>query len=1108
MKNFLGNLFNTNEAKVNKMMKKADKIISLQDKYEKMTDEQLKNMTVEFKERLNKNETLDDILVEAFAVVREASSRVLGMRHFPVQLVGGMALHDGNIAEMKTGEGKTLVSTLPAYLNALTGKGVFVITVNEYLAARDREEMGKVHEFLGLTVGLIHREMNTMQRKEAYECDIIYGTNSEFGFDYLRDNMAVVKNNVVQRELSYVIIDEIDSVLIDESRTPLIIAGQGNLPSQYYMTMDKFVKSLKKDKHLDIDKEKRYVDLNEAGIEKLEKVFKLDNMAEEKNMELLHHIRQSLQANHMMKKDQDYVVKDGEIVIVDKFTGRLMPGRRYSNGLHQAIEAKENVEIQKESKTLATITYQNYFKMFSKISGMTGTAYTEKDELKKIYGMDVISIPTNKPVIRIEREDIIYKTEKEKINAIVEEIKKRHKKGQPVLVGSTYIDKSEKISKQLKKNGISHKLLNAKQDKNEAEIITQAGQKGAVTIATNMAGRGTDIKLGKGVEKLGGLFVIGTEKHDARRIDNQLKGRAGRQGDSGETQFIISLEDKIFEKYGKDSIKLLREKVDSLNIQKNEPIENREVKQSVQNIQKSIEGVNYRIRENTFEFDAILNKQRENIYKERNMILDGEDMSDFIRTIIRDTFDKAVEYYSLEQKYPEDWDLKGLHRHLNKDLGFKDKVNLEDMKIEEIEKLTKEGLKESITEEGYKIYGEREKTLGTKKMRYVERLVLMKAIDRKWMEHLDTLEQIRQGIGMQAIGVDTPIRVFNKEAVKLFNEMMDEVKAETVKYIFSLVTKDEVVEKVKKKKKKLTEEELKQNLLRLEEKYKVSQKQLPKIPANLPQIGFNIDINATEEIEAEIKLYYFGNGEEERLKEYDQKVNVKGIFPIKFDKPKENDWKQGWYQAKIFVVGQEATSVNFRVSEPQDLEEMQREAEKKQALKSDNVRFYSNRLPSISLKLVLEGFEGEKLDAQLMHNNKNIANFEIPVKDNKVMLNIEKPKTGWVDGLYSLVLITPDKKQIVISFMVVDEYENENEDATIGIKIKINIPEGQTVNMIGQLVHLESKKGVVQIPISVSKSDLYTININAKENKFEKGRYEFRLVAGNKVVMTKHFIVS
>ncbi|SHH33760.1 preprotein translocase subunit SecA [Tepidibacter thalassicus] len=1100
MKSFIGGLINPHDRKIKSLQKKVDKILSFEDEMKNLSDEQLKNKTLEFKERLKNGQTLDDMLEEAFAVVREASYRVLGMKHFPVQLMGGIVLHEGNIAEMKTGEGKTLVATLPAYLNALTGDGVFVITVNDYLAARDKEEMGRVHEFLGLKVGFIHREMSVPEKKEAYRCDITYGTNSEFGFDYLRDNMALTKEMVVQRNLNYAIIDEVDSILIDEARTPLIITGVGTRASQYYITVDRFVKSLKKDEDYEVDNEKNIVNLTQEGMDKAERVFNLDNIADIKNTELLHHIRQSLHANYIMKKDQDYVVQNGEVLIVDKFTGRLMPGRRFSNGLHQAIEAKENLEIQKESKTQAMITYQNYFRMFNKISGMTGTAYTERQEFRDIYGMDVVTIPTNKPVRRIDQPDLLYKTKKEKLNAILDEVEKRHKKGQPILIGTIYIDDSEKLSEMLTKKGIKHNLLNAKQDKNEADIISKAGQKGAVTIATNMAGRGTDIKLGEGVAELGGLYVIGTERHDSRRIDNQLRGRSGRQGDPGESRFFISLEDRLFEKIDKDHLNRIKKMIDKLGIAEGEAIEDKLVSKAVEGVQKSIENINYRIRKSTLEFDQILNKQRETIYNERNKILNGEDMSGFIREIIKDVVDKTVERFTQNSPYPEEWDLKGLEDYLNNNLNFKNRVNLSNLDMEEIEKLDKKSLKDQITQKALEIHDEKEGMFNESQLRYLERLILMKSIDEKWVDHLDLVEQLRQGIGFQGIGGKDPVRVFNEEAYNLFEDMLHEIKELTVKALFGLINTQSQQEMEREL--EIKEEERKKRVLDLEDKYKVNRKYMMKIPANLPSIKFNLDINATEEIDAIVGLYYMENGYEQKLKDYEAKLNVKGVFPVEFKKPADKDWEMGWYQLKVFVAGQEATNINFLVVEPRDLT-----STGVRVITNENIKFFSNKRDKIAFNLSFPEFDGDKIGVTLIYNGnkKNVKTFEINAKNRSAGIELNRPEDGWQNGVYE-VIFNIGEKNISIPFMIVDEFTDEDKD--IEMKVNIQMEENRNIKMFGQLINIDEKELLSNIPIDINKSGQININIDKQKNKLRKGRYEFRLIASNKVIFLTNFLVS
>ncbi len=1124
----LGKILNSYEKKISNMEKRAERVIALEDKMASLSDEEMRSKTLEFKERLENGQTLDDILEEAFALVREASFRVLGMKHFKVQVMGGIALHEGNIAEMKTGEGKTLVSTLPAYLNALTGDGVFVITVNDYLAQRDREEMGRVHEFLGLSVGFIHREMSPGEKKLAYNSDITYGTNSEFGFDYLRDNMAVVKENVVQRSRNYAIIDEVDSILIDEARTPLIITGQGSRASQYYKTVDLFVKSLKKEEHYDQDSETRLVSLNDAGMDKAEKFFGLRHIADAANMELLHHIRQSLSANYVMKKDQDYVVKDGEIMIVDKFTGRLMPGRRFSNGLHQAIEAKEGVEVQKESTTNATVTYQNYFRMFNKISGMTGTAYTEKAELKEIYGMEVMVIPTNKPIQRVDREDKLFAGESAKMKAVVEEIKEKNIKGQPVLVGTIYIDESEKVSEMLSKRGIKHKLLNAKQDKNEAEIISMAGQKGAVTIATNMAGRGTDIKLGEGVAELGGLCVIGIERHDSRRIDNQLRGRSGRQGDPGESQFFVSLEDGLFEKIEKDKLDRIWKMVEKAGFTKDDYIDDSLISKAVENVQSTVEARNYRIRKSTLEFDRILNKQRETIYKERNEILNGEDKSEFIKAIIEDVLKNAVEEYTQVSEYPEEWDLVGLDEYLDKAFLFNGRSGISNLAQEEIENLEKNSFAESIVQKGLEIYAEKEEALEEKELKYVERLTLMRSIDKGWIDHLDLVEQMRQGVFMQVIGQQDPVRVFNKEAFGMFESMMEKIKKDTIRMIFSLATRDMVEKDLKnkmkqlKKNSRLREEERQERVGELEDKYKFNRKHVYQVPANLPVINFNVDINATEEISVEYALYYMDNGFEERIENYSKKLTVSGAFPVQLQKMKEKNWLKGWHQVKVFVAGQEASRINFMVVDPVDLEALKRDQEEKRRA-SQEVRFFSNKRPAIAFNFNLPGYEEKSIPAALMYSNKvkDAKKFEVPVKDFKAGINIQKPENGWKNGFYQLMFEPAEGSGAVVPFMIVDEH---SQDETISIKLNFDMKvNGQdkgsndgddaetknpAIRFVGQLVSIETKKAVVNLPIDVEASGSINLKFEPAEGGWSKGRYEFRVIGQGKVVMTRHFMVS
>ena len=770
----------------------VDKIEALAPEFEKLTDDELKAKTPEFKARLEKGETLDDLLPEAYATVREAATRVLGMRHYRVQLIGGVILHQGRITEMRTGEGKTLVSTLPAYLNALEGKGVHIVTVNDYLAKRDAEWMGQVHEFLGLTVGVILNSMDNDERREAYNCDITYATNNELGFDYLRDNMVVYKEELVQRELHYAIIDEVDSVLIDEARTPLIISGQSGKSTKLYEACDIFVKQLTKGtaKELSkmdiimneeeqetgdyvVDEKDKNVNLTEEGVRKAERFFQVKNLADPDNLELQHNINLALRAHSLMFKDKDYVVKDDEVLIVDEFTGRIMPGRRFSDGLHQAIEAKEHVKVKRESKTLATITFQNFFNKYAKKSGMTGTALTEEKEFRDIYEMDVVEVPTNLLVARIDYEDAVYKTKEEKFNAVVADIVAAHEKGQPVLVGTINIDTSEYLSEKLKKKGIPHKVLNAKFHELEAEIIADAGQMGAVTIATNMAGRGTDIKLGDGVKELGGLKIIGTERHESRRIDNQLRGRAGRQGDPGESRFYISLEDDLMRLFGSERLMGLFSAMPD-----GEQIEHKMLSNAIESAQKKIEGNNFGIRKNLLEFDRVNNEQREVIYKERRKVLDGENMRDTIYKMITDVVEKCVSSIIGDEGSPEEWDIAELNNVIRPIIPIK-KIVLSD---EELKHGSKDELIQRLKEEAVKVYEAKEAEFPeADQIREVERIILLKVIDRKWMDHIDDMDQLRQGIGLQAYGQRDPVVEYKFAGFEMFDSMIDAITEETVK---------------------------------------------------------------------------------------------------------------------------------------------------------------------------------------------------------------------------------------------------------------------------------------------------------------------------------------
>ncbi|SMP67320.1 preprotein translocase subunit SecA [Anoxynatronum buryatiense] len=831
------------ERELKRMDPLVKKIEALDSTFAAMSNETLRAKTIEYKARLAQGETLDDLLPEAFATVREAAWRVLGLKHYPVQLYGGIVLHQGRISEMKTGEGKTLMATLPVYLNALSDKGVHVVTVNDYLARRDCEWMGKVYEFLGMTTGVNVHGLSPAEKKAIYEADITYGTNNEFGFDYLRDNMVIQKDNMVQRDLNYVIVDEVDSILIDEARTPLIISGEGEKSTQLYALVDHFVRGLKNEIHYNVDEKANSVALTEEGVEIAEKHFSLENLSDPENMEISHHINQALKANNLMKRDKDYVVKDGEVIIVDDFTGRLMFGRRYSDGLHQAIEAKEGLDVRRESRTLATITFQNYFRMYQKIAGMTGTAKTEEEEFKAIYGMDVVEIPTNEPVVREDHADAIYKNEPGKYAAVVEEIIEHHATGQPVLVGTISIERSELISRMLQKKGVKHEVLNAKQHEREAEIVAQAGRKGAVTIATNMAGRGTDILLGgnpeflakrdlkaKGIddevlaavtaltipddpeiqavareyERLhqqykqetdtehqaviaaGGLHIIGTERHESRRIDNQLRGRAGRQGDPGSSRFFISLEDDLMRLFGGERMQGLVEK---LGLEDDMAIEHGMLSRSIENAQKKVEGRNFGIRKHVLQYDDVMNKQREVIYNERRKVLDGEDMRDQILAMVETIIDSALELYTANSEYPEEWELEDLNRHLQAQFSLETFYDASD-----VESLTKHGLREEILQHCLAHYEVKEQEISAERLREIERILMLRVVDTKWMDHIDAMDQLKQGIGLRAIGQEDPVRAYQKEGFDMFQEMIRNIQEETVKVLFHL-QKDAVVQR-------------------------------------------------------------------------------------------------------------------------------------------------------------------------------------------------------------------------------------------------------------------------------------------------------------------------
>ncbi|QQK08286.1 preprotein translocase subunit SecA [Miniphocaeibacter halophilus] len=858
---FFDKLFGGNNKEIKKVDPIVDKIEALDTEMSNLSDEELKNKTQEFKDRLENGETLDDLLPEAYAVVREASWRVLGMKQYRVQLIGGVILHQGRIAEMKTGEGKTLVATLPAYLNALTGEGVHIVTVNDYLAKRDMEWMGKVHQFLGLSVGCITYELDNEQRKVNYACDITYGTNNQFGFDYLRDNMVIYKEDQVQRGLNYAIVDEVDSILVDEARTPLIISGKGDESTDLYVRADRFVRTLQgriidpneekpdifdreiKEETVDfiVDEKKKTASLTEKGTAKAEKYFGLENLSDLSNMEIAHHINQALKAHNTMHLDIDYVLKDGEILIVDEFTGRIMQGRRYSDGLHQAIEAKEGVTVQSESKTLATITFQNYFRMYKKIAGMTGTAKTEEDEFSEIYNMDVVEIPTNKPIARKDFEDRIYINEKAKYDAIVREIKEIHETGQPILVGTVTIEVSELISKMLKKERIPHDVLNAKHHEREAEIVAQAGTYGKVTIATNMAGRGTDIVLGGNPEFMakhdmkkqgyadyiidsldsfietddeeimaarsvynklhekykiqtdeneekvlaaGGLYILGTERHESRRIDNQLRGRSGRQGDPGSSRFFISLEDDLMRLFGGETIQRFAEKGD---FPEDEPIEFKTISKAIERAQKKVEINNFGIRKHVLQYDDVMNVQRKIIYGERERVLQGEDMKDYILEMMKDIISSAVDNFTNGSNSPQEWDMEGLMLYL-KSAFLPDGL----LQFTDLSKFNEETLKEYITEQALKAYDEKEKEIGTEKFREIERVILLMVVDRKWMDHIDAMDQLRQGIGLRSYGQQDPVRAYNEEGFAMFEEMNDSIKEDTLKGLFNVRPVEEV----------------------------------------------------------------------------------------------------------------------------------------------------------------------------------------------------------------------------------------------------------------------------------------------------------------------------
>ena len=775
--NLIKKLFGSySDREIKRIISTVDEIEKLDPIMTNLSDEELRAKTDEFKTSLSNGKTLEDILPEAFAVVREASWRVLKMKHFRVQLIGGIVLHQGRITEMKTGEGKTLVATLPSYLNALTGKGVHIITVNDYLAKRDKEDMGKIHEFLGLTVGVIIHDIDQTQRQAAYNADITYGTNNEFGFDYLRDNMVVYKEERVQRKLNFVIVDEVDSILIDEARTPLIISGEGEKSTDFYKVADHFVKTLVKEEDYTIDEKASAVIMSDEGIDKAEKFFSLENYADAENMNIQHHVVQALKANYIMKKDKDYMDKDGEVIIVDEFTGRLMEGRRYSDGLHQAIEAKEGVKIEKESKTLATITFQNYFRMYTKLAGMTGTALTEENEFREIYGLDVIVIPTNMPLVRLDNADLVFKTVKGKYNAIIDEIVETHKCNQPVFVGTVSIEKSELLSEMLKRKGVPHQVLNAKYHEKEADIIAHAGSLGMVTIATNMAGRGTDIKLFDGVVEVGGLKIIGTERHESRRIDNQLRGRAGRQGDPGSTRFYISLEDDLMRIFGSERLQGV---VGKLGLTDEDAIESKMVSGAIESAQKKVEGNNFDIRKNVVQYDDVMNQQREIIYRQRTEVLQGENTKEQIEDMLKDIIFTTVDSHITEVEEELDAELAKLISYFEEIFLPKGMVT-----VDELGKLTNEEIKEKLLEIAHTIYAQRGEDFGDEQIREVERVILLRVVDSKWMDHIDDMEHLKQGIGLRAYKQQDPTQAYQMEGSDMFAEMIYNIKTETIKYLF------------------------------------------------------------------------------------------------------------------------------------------------------------------------------------------------------------------------------------------------------------------------------------------------------------------------------------
>ncbi|UHA61605.1 preprotein translocase subunit SecA [Metabacillus litoralis] len=775
MLGILNKVFDFNKRALNRYEKMADQIDALSGQMNGLSDEQLKAKTEEFKGRVANGESLDNLLIEAFAVVREAAKRVLGLYPYKVQLMGGISLHEGNISEMKTGEGKTLTSTMPVYLNALSGEGVHVVTVNEYLASRDAHEMGQLYDFLGLTVGLNLNSLNKDEKREAYAADITYSTNNELGFDYLRDNMVLYREQMVQRPLNFAVIDEVDSILVDEARTPLIISGQAAKSTKLYIQANGFVRQLKQEEDFTYDVKTKAVQLTEEGMTKAEKAFGIENLFDISHVALLHHINQALKAQFVMQNDVDYVVEEGQVVIVDSFTGRLMKGRRYSDGLHQAIEAKEGLEIQNESMTLATITFQNYFRMYKKLSGMTGTAKTEEEEFRNIYNMQVVAIPTNKPIARDDRADLVYRSMEGKFRAVVEEVKQRYDLGQPVLVGTVAVETSELISQLLKKKGVPHHVLNAKNHEKEAEIIENAGQRGAVTIATNMAGRGTDIKLGEGVREVGGLAVIGTERHESRRIDNQLRGRSGRQGDPGITQFYLSMEDELMRRFGSENMMNM---MDRLGMDDTQPIQSKIVSRAVESAQKRVEGNNFDARKQLLQYDDVLRQQREVIYKQRFEVLDSDNLREIVEKMLKSTIERAVGMYTPKEEVEEDWNIEGIIDYMNANILTEDELAVSDLRRKDPEEMS-----ELIYKKALAHYDAKEADFGEEQMREFEKVILLRAVDTKWMDHIDAMDQLRQGIHLRAYGQNDPLREYQMEGFAMFENMIASIEEDVAKYI-------------------------------------------------------------------------------------------------------------------------------------------------------------------------------------------------------------------------------------------------------------------------------------------------------------------------------------